>query len=98
MIRSFGDGATAALYHGEPARRFRRYPPDILRGAKQKLDMLNASRSPQDLRSPPGNRLEQLRGDLSGYYSIRINDQWRIIFRWEGTDAHEVEIIDYHRG
>lgn len=60
--------------------------------------MLNSSQSPLDLRSPPGNRLEQLRGDLSGYYSIRINDQWRIIFRWEGSDAHDVEIVDYHRG
>lgn len=60
--------------------------------------MLNSSQSPLDLRSPPGNRLEQLRGELSGYYSIRINDQWRIIFRWEGSDAHDVEIVDYHRG
>lgn len=58
--------------------------------------MLDAARSIEDLRSPPGNRLERLRGDLQGLFSIRINDQWRIVFRWEDGDAHGVRVIDYH--
>ena len=68
------------------------------RCALQKLDMLNSSRDVQDLRSPPGNRLELLRGDLKGYYSVRINERWRLVFQWQGADAHEVRIMDYHRG
>jgi len=58
--------------------------------------MLNAARSLQDLRSPPGNHLEVLRGDLAGCHGIRINDQWRLVFRWEGTEAYDVRVIDYH--
>ncbi len=58
--------------------------------------MLNATRTLQDLRSPPGNRLETLRGDLAGFHSIRINDQWRVVFRWEGHETHDVRITDYH--
>jgi proteic killer suppression protein len=60
--------------------------------------MLNRAQTLQDLRVPPGSRLEALRGDRSGQHSIRINDQWRICFRWEGADAHDVEIVDYHKG
>lgn len=96
MIVSFGDRATEALFHargGEPARRF---PPNIVAAALRKLDVLNATRSLQDLASPPGNRLEPLRGDLRGFYSIRVNDQWRIIFRWDEGNAHEVSVVDYH--
>jgi proteic killer suppression protein len=96
MIGSFGDRATEALFHGEERGAIRRIPPSIRSAAIRKLDMLNAAHSLQDLRSPPGNRLEALRGNLSGYHSIRINDQWRIVFRWEGTEAHEVRIADYH--
>jgi proteic killer suppression protein len=64
----------------------------------RKLDVLNAAGRLSDLASPPGNRLEALRGKLRGRHSIRINDQWRIVFRWEGSDAHEVRITDYHEG
>ena len=96
MIASFADAATEALFHGEEGKKVRSLPPEIRRTAVRKLDMLNAAREPRDLRAPPGNRLEALRGDLAGKHSIRINDQWRIIFRWETGDAHDVEIIDYH--
>ncbi len=98
MIVSFGDKATADLFHDRQTGRVRRYPPEILRAALQKLDMLNSSRDVKDLRSPPGNRLELLKGDLKGYHSVRINERWRLVFRWEGADAHQVRIVDYHRG
>ena len=64
--------------------------------AVRKLDMLNAARNLRDLMSPPGNRLEALRGDLKGHHGIRINDQWRVVFRWASGDAHDVRITDYH--
>jgi proteic killer suppression protein len=66
--------------------------------AQRKLDMLNAAHALADLRSPPGNRLEALRGDWRGFHSIRINEQWRIVFRWAESQAHDVRVIDYHRG
>jgi proteic killer suppression protein len=71
-------------------------PTQILKSALYKLDFLNAAQSLDDLRSPPGNRLEALKDDLSGFHSIRINSQWRIIFRWQTSNAHDVRIIDYH--
>ena len=98
MIVSFGDKATEDLFHSRQTNRARRYPPEILRPALQQLDMLNAARALKDLRSPPGNRLEALKGDLAGFHSIRINRQWRIIFRWETAEAKQVRIVDYHRG
>ena len=98
MIVSFGDRATEDLFHGRHSSRVRRYPPEILRAALQQLDMLNAARALKDLRSPPGNRLKALRGDLAGFHSIRISRQWRIIFRWQAADATDVQIVDYHRG
>lgn len=98
MIVSFGDRATEDLFHDRHSSRVRRYPTEILRPALQQLDMLNAARDLRDLRSPPGNRLEALRGDLAGFHSIRINRQWRMIFRWEAADATDVQIVDYHRG
>ncbi|RME49588.1 MAG: type II toxin-antitoxin system RelE/ParE family toxin [Caldilineae bacterium] len=97
MIVSFGDAATADLYHGRRTRRVRRFPPDILKTALRKLDALNAASRLLDLRSPPGNRLEALAGDWQGFYSIRINDRWRIVFRWVEGNAAEVSIVDYHR-
>ncbi len=96
MIASFADRATEAFFHGKSGKATRRIPNNIRAVAWRKLDMLNAARSLKDLKSPPGNRLEALRGDLREFHSIRINDQWRIVFRWEGNEAHEVEITDYH--
>lgn len=96
MIVSFADKATEALFHGRFSRDSKRIPSDIARTAVRKLDMLNAAKSLVDLRSPPANRLELLRGDLAGRFSIRVNDQWRIVFRWEGADAHDVALMDYH--
>ena len=92
MIRSFGSKDTEALFHDEPVRRFRA----IERSARRKLLYLHRARVLQDLKAPPGNRLEALRGDRRAQHSIRINDQWRICFTWKDGDAHDVEIVDYH--
>lgn len=92
MLRSFKCRETAALFAGQPARRFAGFRAAALR----KLDMLDAAVSLHDLRVPPGNRLEALKGDRAGQYSIRINGQWRLCFRWnDGAEA--VEIVDYHQ-
>ncbi len=96
MIVSFGDEATADLFHGRKTSRVRRFPPDTLHRTLVRLDVLNTAQSLIDLRSPPGNRLEALRGEWEGFYSIRINKQWRIVFRWENGNAHDVQVIDYH--
>jgi proteic killer suppression protein len=92
VIRSFRDKATKALFEGRPTAHLRR----IAGVATRKLDMLDAAASLQDLRLPPGNRLEVLKGDRSGQHSIRINDRWRICFVWK-DGAEDVEIVDYHR-
>ena len=96
MIVSFGDEATADLYHNRQTSRVRRFPHDILSRAIRKLDVLNAAHRLMDLRSPPGNRLETLSGDWAGYHSIRVNQQWRIVFRWQENNAHNVRLVDYH--
>jgi toxin HigB-1 len=96
MIVSFGDDATADFYHGRTTHRVRRFSPVIIRAALRKLDMLNAADRINDLREPPGNRLEALKGDFESYHSIRINDQWRIIFQWKDNNAYRVSIVDYH--
>ena len=96
MIASFGDRATEDLFHNRPSNRVRRFPREILDLALVKMDLLNGAASLLDLRSPPGNRLEALKGDLKGYHSIRINDQWRLVFRWEGNNGQEVKLTDYH--
>lgn len=96
MIASFGDKATEDLYDGTPSAKARKFPKDIVATALRKLDLLNAAGALQDLRSPPGNRLEALTGDLKGFYSIRVNEQWRLVFRWEGSDALDVKLTDYH--
>lgn len=98
MIASFGDQATADLYHGARTRRARAFPNDIVAGSLRKLDMLNAAQALLDLRSPPGNRLEALRGKWRGLHSIRVNEQWRIVFRWVEGAAHDVRLLDYHKG
>lgn len=96
MIASFGDRATEALFHGRNGREAKRIPADIRRVAIRKLDMLNAASKLVDLRSSPGNRLEALKGDRRGMHSIRVNDQWRVVFLWVDCDAHDVSIVDYH--
>ena len=98
MIASFGDRATADLYHGRMTGRVLRIPSGIRRIACRKLDMIEYAHDLRDLRAPPGNRLEALRGDLRGYHGIRINEQWRVIFQWQGGAAHNVSIVDYHAG
>ena len=96
MIGSFGDKATSDLFHGISSARVRKLPAQILESALYKLDILNAATTLDDLKSPPGNRLKALRGNLKGYHSICINNQWRIIFRWEKAGAFDVEIVDDH--
>ena len=93
MIVSFGDSETEKVWNGLWVKR---WPVAIQETARRKLRMLNSAQTLQDLRIPPANRLEKLKGDLVDFYSIRINDQWRIILLWEGGNASEVEIIDYH--
>lgn len=96
MIKSINDKATHDLFHGLPSAKVRKLPTQVRESALYKLDILNAATSLDDLRSSPGNRLEPLQGDLQDYHSIRINIQWRIIFRWVDGQAHDVQIIDYH--
>ena len=92
MIRSFKDKRTEALFRGETVPQFHSFE----KAACRKLDMLDAAARLKDLRSPPGNRLEALRGSREGQYSIRINDRWRICFVWRNNAAEQVEIVDYH--
>ena len=92
MIRSFGDRRTEALFEDQFVRQFQ----GIARSAKRKLEALNAATRLEDLLVPPSNRLEKLRGDLREFYSIRVNDQWRIVFKWIDGESHEVRIVDYH--
>jgi proteic killer suppression protein len=94
MIGTFGDRDTEHFYHG--TRRPGRFPSTIVKAALRKLDMIEAAQALSDLRSPPGNRLEALRGRLDGFHSIRVNDQWRIIFTWRDRHAFEVSLVDYH--
>lgn len=96
MIVSFGDRATEDLYHGRPTKRARQFPHDIVGLALVKLDMVNGAVAILDLKSPPGNRLEALKGDRRGFHSIRVNDQWRVVFRWENGGAHDARLMDYH--
>ncbi len=93
MIRSFADKRTAALFAGHAVRGL---PHQLQRRARAKLQALDAARRLDDLRVPPGNRLEALKGDRTGRHSIRINDQWRICFAWRDGETWEVEIVDYH--
>ena len=93
VIRSFADPETERVFGRE---RSRRLPPHLQRAAYKKLVLIHAAEAIQDLRLPPGNRLEKLAGDRVGQYSIRINDRWRICFAWRDQDAYDVEIADYH--
>lgn len=96
MISSFSDATTKDLFERKNSARARKFPPDVRARALDKLDLLNAAISLDDLGKIPGNNLEALKGNLAGLHSIRINDQWRIVFKWEGSDAKEVHITDYH--
>jgi proteic killer suppression protein len=93
VIRTFADKEAEKIWAGTPSRRL---PADIQAVARRKLRMLNNAATLDDLRIPPANRLEALKGDRKGQHSIRINDQWRICFRWSDGDAQDVEIVDYH--
>ena len=93
MIRGFKDKEAEKLFHREPSRKL---PQNLQRVALRKLRMLHRAITLDDLRVPPGNRLEALKGDREGQYSIRINDQWRICFLWQDGEVFQVEIVDYH--
>ncbi len=95
MIRTFKDKESEKIYFREYSKIL---PSDIQQIALRKLRMISRSVNLNDLRVPPANRLEKLRGKREGQYSIRINEQWRICFEWHGSDAFEVEIVDYHKG
>lgn len=96
MIRSFADQATADVYVGQESKAARRIPKQIWPVVRRKLDVLHRARSVHDLRYPSGNRLEALKGDRAGEWSLRVNDQYRISFRFEDGHAHEVACEDYH--
>jgi proteic killer suppression protein len=93
VIKSIQDSETQKIFHRE---RSRKLPPDIQQTAYRKLRYLNNAKDLNDLRVPPSNRLEKLKGDRAGQHSIRINQQWRICFEWKDNDAYAVEIVDYH--
>jgi proteic killer suppression protein len=95
MIRSYKDKEAERIFGRQRSRKF---PDELQSTALRKLRMLNRAINLSDLRVPPANRLEKLKGDRAGQYSIRINDQWRICFEWRNNDAFEVEFVDYHRG
>jgi toxin HigB-1 len=93
MIKTFGDRESEKIWNGI---RSKKLPNEIQEIARRKLRMLNNARDENDLRIPPSNRLEKLKGKLEDYYSIRINNQWRIIFQWLNNDSYDVKIVDYH--
>ena len=97
MILDFADTGTEDVFHGNRTKAARRcLPAELWPAAQRKLDRVNRAREPRELADPPGNRLEALKGDYAGFFSIRINDQFRIVFRFENGDAREVGIVDYH--
>ena len=97
MIQGFASQGTEDVFHSEDTKAARRCLPQKLhKSAKLKMTLLDTAQRVDDLRCPPGNRLELLHGDREGFYSIRINDQWRIVFRWSDGNAMDVEICDYH--
>ena len=94
MIESFGNRFAEDLFFDRISKDVRRFPPELKRVARRKLLYVHDAAELVDLRAPPGNRLEILKGNLAGYYSIRINDQWRVIFQWTGGNANNVQIVD----
>jgi proteic killer suppression protein len=93
MIKTFGDKETEIIWTGIQSKKL---PNEMQKVARRKLRMINSAQDMNDLRIPPANRLEKLKGDMSKYHSIRINKQWRIIFEWRNNDAYDVSITDYH--
>ena len=96
MIESFGNRLAEDLFYDRSSRDVRRFAAELRRAARRKLLYLHDAGELGDLRVPTGNRLEILRGKLAGYHSIRINDQWRIIFRWKSGNTEDVQVVDYH--
>ena len=96
MIESFGNDLAKDLFDDRQTRATRSFPQELRRMARRKLLYLHDAAELKDLRVPPGNRLEALKGDMKGFHSIRINDQWRVVFRWANGNAFDVAIRDYH--
>lgn len=96
MIHTFGNALAEDLFEDQNTKSTRAFPPELRRAARRKLLYLNDAAELRDLRAPPGNRLAALRGDWKGFHSIRINDQWRVVFRWRRGNAFDVQVIDYH--
>lgn len=96
MIKSIKDSTTQDIFDGLSSKEARKLPQELHRKARRQLDLMNAVTRLEDLKVPPGNQLEALKGDLKGFHSIRINDQWRVIFRWKEGDVEDVKIVDYH--
>ena len=96
MIVSFGNRLAEDLFDDRQSKAVRAFPPELRRVARRKLLYLHDAAELRDLRVPPGNRLERLKGNLKGFHSIRINEQWRVVFRWRDGNAAEVQVVDYH--
>ena len=96
MIETFGNVLAADLFGDKRTKATRAFPPELRRAGRRKLLYLHDASELRDLRVPPGNRLERLKGRYKGFHSIRINDQWRVVFHWEGGNALDVRVVDYH--
>lgn len=96
MIESFGNQLAEDLFEDRRSKAVARFPPELVRAARRKLLYLHDAAELKDLQMPPGNRLEALKGKLRGLFSIRINDQWRVVFRWQNGNAYDVQVTDYH--
>jgi len=96
VIETFGSALAEDLFDDKRSKSTRAFPPELRRAARRKLLYLHDAAGLKDLAVPPGNRLEQMKGRWKGLYSIRINDQWRVVFRWRGGNAFDVQIVDYH--
>ena len=96
MIESFGNTLAEDLFEDKNSKATKAFPPELRRAARRKLQYVHEAADLRDLKSPPGNRLEGLKGDFKGFHSIRINDRWRVVFRWSGGNAFDVQVVDYH--
>ena len=96
MIHTFGNRLVEDLFEDKVSKAVRQFPPELRRAARRKLLYLHEAEELNDLQAPPGNRLEALKGSRKGFHSIRINDQWRIVFRWSNGNAYDAQVIDYH--